>query len=163
MAYLKNNFDFYDRMMNMSKWISTVITKQFHKIVMKRLRISNASDEVAVLFGRDGDSGRWGIGVEHMTFLIFQRILNGCVQKRRLRTFLKKEIILAKANLPKFFFLKLVNFLAQTKYKKEMQKGKKEVSAARQLNKYSFMLEKRGKLLRRDCCTLFFFKIKRRK
>jgi hypothetical protein len=31
--------------MNMSKWIPTVITKQFHKIVMKRLRISNASDE----------------------------------------------------------------------------------------------------------------------
>jgi hypothetical protein len=53
---------------------------------MKRLRISNASDEVAVLFGRDGDSGRRGIGVEHMSFLIFQRILDGCVQIRRLRS-----------------------------------------------------------------------------
>lgn len=102
-------------------------TKQFHKIVMKRLRISNASDVVAVLFGRDGDSGRRGIGVEHMSFLIFQRILDGCVQIRRLRS-LKKNI-LAKANLPTFFFLKLVFFWPRQSIKRKCRREERSLSA----------------------------------
>lgn len=46
---------------------------------MKRW-VSNASDEVAVLF-EEGmeDNVRWGIRVEHISFLIFRRILDGCV------------------------------------------------------------------------------------
>jgi hypothetical protein len=44
-----------------------------------------------------------------------------------------------------------------------MQKGKKEISAARQLNKYSFMLEKKGVNYYDTIVARFFFQNKKEK